>query len=437
MRTALCDMFGIEYPIFAFTHCRDVVAAVSRAGGLGVLGAVGFSPEQLEIELDWIDQHVDGKPYGVDTVMPQKSVAVEGADASEMLAQIRSMIDANHWRYVDELMERFDLPELPAGDGPHGVLGWTDDVAQRHVDIALAHPIALIANALGSPPKDVIDRAHEHGVKVAALAGKAVHAQRHVNNGVDIVVNYAESEAKANSVAEDMIKLGVRAIALRADVTDPTAVQRMVDETKAAFGRVDILVLNAAATSFRPLLDAERRHLERTFAISVYGSLQCVQRAVALMPESGGRIVAVSGADTRTWIPGHGLLGAAKAALENMVSYLGCELGARGVTVVGVSPGWMDGDSIQQMLGPFYEAAMRTERDTHPMRVTVSPEEVAEVVSLLCGDSARWFNGTTIDADGAGVFAFCGRYSTVGAKLSMARGKMTEPPAGAAPAVPL
>ena len=78
MRTPLCDMFGIEYPIFAFTHCRDVVAAVSKAGGLGVLGAVGFSPEQLEIELDWIDEHVDGKPYGVDTVMPQKSVDVAG-----------------------------------------------------------------------------------------------------------------------------------------------------------------------------------------------------------------------------------------------------------------------------------------------------------------------------------------------------------------------
>ena len=76
MRTELCDLFGIEYPIFAFTHCRDVVAAVSKAGGLGVLGAVGFSPEQLEIELDWIDEHVDGKPYGVDTVMPQKAVDV-------------------------------------------------------------------------------------------------------------------------------------------------------------------------------------------------------------------------------------------------------------------------------------------------------------------------------------------------------------------------
>jgi NAD(P)H-dependent flavin oxidoreductase YrpB (nitropropane dioxygenase family) len=188
MRTPLCDEFGIEYPIFAFTHCRDVVAAVSKAGGLGVLGAVGFSPEQLEIELNWIDEHVDGKPYGVDTVMPQKAVDVHGATPADMLEQIRSMIDANHWRYVDELMERFELPSLPEGQEPHGVLGWTDDVAQRHVDIALAHPIKLIANALGSPPVDVIERAHEHGVKVAALAGKAVHAQRHVNNGVDIVV---------------------------------------------------------------------------------------------------------------------------------------------------------------------------------------------------------------------------------------------------------
>src|SRR5436309_1292036 len=140
MRTPLCDVFGIEYPIFAFTHCRDVVAAVSKAGGLGVLGAVGFSPDQLEIELSWIDEHVGGKPYGVDTVMPQKAVDVHGADAADMLAQIRSMIDANHWRYVDELMERFELPPMPEGEEPHGVLGWTDDVAHAHVETALAHP---------------------------------------------------------------------------------------------------------------------------------------------------------------------------------------------------------------------------------------------------------------------------------------------------------
>jgi NAD(P)H-dependent flavin oxidoreductase YrpB (nitropropane dioxygenase family) len=181
-------MFGIEYPIFAFTHCRDVVAAVSKAGGLGVLGAVGFSPEQLEIELNWIDEHVGGKPYGVDTVMPQKAAEVHGESAADLVAQIRSMIDDAHWRYVDQLMDRFDLPPLGPDEHPQGVIGWAEDVARQHVEVAFAHPIKLIANALGSPPPDIIARAHDAGVKVAALAGKAQHAQRHVNNGVDVVI---------------------------------------------------------------------------------------------------------------------------------------------------------------------------------------------------------------------------------------------------------
>src|SRR5919206_3588777 len=115
MRTDLCDLFGIEYPIFAFSHCRDVVAAVSRAGGLGVLGALAFSPEQLDIELNWIDEHVDGKPYGVDTVMPQKAAEVHGHDPKELVAQIKGMIDQEHWDYVNELMERFELSPLPEG----------------------------------------------------------------------------------------------------------------------------------------------------------------------------------------------------------------------------------------------------------------------------------------------------------------------------------
>jgi NAD(P)H-dependent flavin oxidoreductase YrpB (nitropropane dioxygenase family) len=188
MQTPLCDELGIEYPIFAFTHCRDVVAAVSKAGGFGVLGAVGFSPEQLEIELEWIDDNIDDRPYGVDTVMPQKAVEVHGSNPAELKAQIQAMIPEEHERYVDDLMERFELPLLPEDTEVGGVLGWAEDVARRHLDIAFAHPISLIANALGSPPRDVIEEAHGHGVKVAALGGKVQHAQRQVNDGVDIVV---------------------------------------------------------------------------------------------------------------------------------------------------------------------------------------------------------------------------------------------------------
>jgi NAD(P)H-dependent flavin oxidoreductase YrpB (nitropropane dioxygenase family) len=189
MRTPLCDVFEIEYPIFAFTHCRDVVAAVSKAGGLGVLGAVGFSPEQLEIELDWIDEHVDGKPYGVDTVMPAKAADVHAESPEGLIDKIRALVPDAHWRYVEELMQRFELEPLPEGGDAHrGVIGWAEDVARQHLDVAFAHPIKLIANALGSPPKDVIDRSHEHGVKVAALAGRVQHAERHVNNGVDVIV---------------------------------------------------------------------------------------------------------------------------------------------------------------------------------------------------------------------------------------------------------
>ena len=71
MDTKLCRMLGIEFPLFAFSHCRDVVAAVSRAGGFGVFGAASYTPEQIETELSWIDAHIDGKPYGVDLLIPE------------------------------------------------------------------------------------------------------------------------------------------------------------------------------------------------------------------------------------------------------------------------------------------------------------------------------------------------------------------------------
>jgi NAD(P)H-dependent flavin oxidoreductase YrpB (nitropropane dioxygenase family) len=188
MKTRVCDMFGIDLPIFAFSHCRDVVAAVSKAGGLGVLGALAFSPEQLEIELNWIDEHVDGKPYGVDVVMPAKYAGAGELDPERMGEQLKEMIPQQHRDWVDQLLAEHDVPELSDEDRSEGLLGWVHEKGREQVQIALEHPIKLLANALGSPPKDVVDLAHEHGVKVAALCGSVQQAERHVNQGVDIVV---------------------------------------------------------------------------------------------------------------------------------------------------------------------------------------------------------------------------------------------------------
>jgi NAD(P)H-dependent flavin oxidoreductase YrpB (nitropropane dioxygenase family) len=183
VRTALCDEFGIDYPIFAFTPSEHVAAAVSRAGGLGVLGCVRFNDtEELERVLTWLDANTDGKPYGVDIVMPMK-IPTEGTSVD-----LGALIPEEHKRFVDETLLKLGVPPLAEGEGREGVLGWLHSVARSHLDIALRHRPVLIANALGSPPIDVIEKCHEHGIKVAALAGAAKHALSHVANGVDIIV---------------------------------------------------------------------------------------------------------------------------------------------------------------------------------------------------------------------------------------------------------
>ncbi|MBB5074639.1 NAD(P)H-dependent flavin oxidoreductase [Nonomuraea endophytica] len=186
MRTRVTEMFGIELPIFAFSHCRDVVAAVSRAGGMGVLGALYFTPEELEMELKWIDDHVDGKPYGVDVVMP---ASYEGADFApeDLVGKLQGMIPEGHRAFVEDLLQRHGVAESSA-DAGRVLLGWTDATARPQVEVALRHPIALLANALGPPPADVVDLAHRHGVKVAALASTPRHALKQVEVGVDVVV---------------------------------------------------------------------------------------------------------------------------------------------------------------------------------------------------------------------------------------------------------
>ena len=195
MKTRITDMLGIEFPILAFSHCRDVVAAVSKAGGMGVLGAVAHSPESLEIDLDWIEAEVGDKPYGVDVIMAAKQAG--GTGGGYTLDDVRRLIPATHIEFVDEILARYDVPPLPDEGGSDsltsfGSLGdaapFSADTAGAQLEIALSHRAAFVANALGPPPPQMIDAAKGAGRLVGALAGRAVHAERHAAAGADIII---------------------------------------------------------------------------------------------------------------------------------------------------------------------------------------------------------------------------------------------------------
>jgi NAD(P)H-dependent flavin oxidoreductase YrpB (nitropropane dioxygenase family) len=189
MRTKVCDMLGIDVPIFAFTHCRDVVVEVSKAGGLGVLGLVGFTAEQIKQELDWIDAHIGDKPYGIDLVIPQKYEGIGAKDPVELERQLKAAVPPGHFEFADKLLRDHGVPEWPDKSEELGLLGWTEATARPQLAEALQHPnVRLVANALGTPPPEIIAEIHSSGRLVAALCGKIKQGLQHKAAGVDIVI---------------------------------------------------------------------------------------------------------------------------------------------------------------------------------------------------------------------------------------------------------
>ena len=187
MKTPICDMLGIELPLVAFSHCRDVVAAVTNAGGFGVLGASMHTPEQLEHELAWVDRHVNGRPYGADILVPEKFAGKgEGLD----VAALHAMVGQPQRDFVAALLAEHGIDAAgPAGQPAElGDTAISDEVGERLLEVAFRHPIKLIASALGTPPAYMIDAARSAGVPIAALVGAREHAIRQVNAGVDILV---------------------------------------------------------------------------------------------------------------------------------------------------------------------------------------------------------------------------------------------------------
>ena len=192
MQTPICKRLGCELPIFAFSHCRDVVVEVTKAGGFGVLGAATFSPEQLEAELRWIDQHVDGRPYGVDVIIPTQY----DKEAEKTLEDLEKLIPQEHRDFMEKILADAGIPPLPDGERQRilkeivdGRGNMTPDGARRLLQVAYRHSqVTMVVSALGSPPPDVIEELRARNIVIGAMCGKAEHAARHKAAGVDVIV---------------------------------------------------------------------------------------------------------------------------------------------------------------------------------------------------------------------------------------------------------
>ena len=189
MKSVVCEILGIEFPLLAFSHCRDVVAAVSRAGGMGVFGAVRYSPEQLRQELTWIDAHCGGKPYGVDLIVPNQ---FEGKGEERDTVDLVKTLPRSHREFISGVLQEHNIDGDALDEEENGRLNFARNLeeagAADMLDVAFSFPIRLIANALGTPPRVMIDQAKSRDVPVAALVGTRVHAVAQIAAGVDILV---------------------------------------------------------------------------------------------------------------------------------------------------------------------------------------------------------------------------------------------------------
>jgi NAD(P)H-dependent flavin oxidoreductase YrpB (nitropropane dioxygenase family) len=186
MMTAFTDLLGVAYPIVGFNRSPGVVAAVTNAGGFGVLAASAYTPEELDAQLTWIEDQTGGKPYGVDLLVPEK---LAGGDADDLIASLRAQIPEQHLAFVQDLLARYGIPVTQAAPD-------TGDIAARLnpagaaalLDVAFGHRISLVANALGTPPPGLVARGKAAGVVVAALVGQPKHALRQIEAGVDLLI---------------------------------------------------------------------------------------------------------------------------------------------------------------------------------------------------------------------------------------------------------
>ena len=222
-------------------------------------------------------------------------------------------------------------------------------------------------------------------------------AEKLAQQGADIVINYFRSRQSANEAVEKIKSYGVECYAHRANMGNHDQIPPIFEGIKERFGKLDILISNAALGLFTAMIDIDDKAWDLSMHTNARAFLHCVQLGSPIMPDHS-RIVTLSSLGSIRYIPGYAAIGISKAAIENIVKYMAVELAHRHITVNCVSGGFIDTSALKVF--PNYEQMKQEVSKRTPFGRIGTPEEVADVVVFLAGPKASWITGQTVIVDG-------------------------------------